>query len=441
MRYFKIEEYQNKSHEKQSVTLLAYEGFARNINEILKEINIESCGNEYRDLETVFKYLGVELFRLLKGEYFIAFGVGNTIYANLGNTFSISKYYYLHKKKIIFCDSIQDIPDLHNRLRPFESVSYNGDHKQHPVFKDVNILRYGEYVKFDFCNFDLKSFSAQSPLNNEVTIFNEEEAKCKIFSTLNSIVKEKVENSSRVVVLVSGGIDSSAVAYLANQYANNLELYSIGTKKSNEFIYANRIANYLKLPLHRICIAEEEYRGALYNVAQILEHNDSTIIEYMIPEFIAYKHIARPGDVFLSGYGSDILFGGFNSKSAFRTSELILSEFKSVQYSGEMSKRFDDHFSVRTIYPYFDYRFLSLAFSISSTLKTRYGIEKYILRKAFENVLPHCITWRKKMGIHQSTGCEDYFTNLVNQSVHDFSDLRLEKNRLAYNALVGYIRK
>ncbi len=441
MRYFNIEEYQNKLHEKQSATLLVYEGFANNTNEILKKINVEPCGNEYRDIETAFKYLGVELFRLLRGEYFIAFGMNNTIYASLGNTFSISIYYYLHKKKIVFCDSIQDIPDLYNRLQPFERVSYTGDHEQHPVFKDVNMLRYGEYVQFDFCNIDLQSFPMQSPLNTEVSIFNEEEARRKIFSTLSNVIQEKIANSSRVVVLVSGGIDSSAVAYLASLYASNLELYSIGTKKSNEFIYANKIADYLKLPLHRICIAEEEYREALHNVTQILEHSDSTIIEYMIPEFIAYKHIARPGDVFLSGYGSDILFGGFNSKSAFRTSELILSEFKSVQYSGEMSKRFDDYFSVRTIYPYFDYRFLDLAFSISSTLKTRYGIEKYILRKAFENVLPHCITWRKKIGIHQSTGCEDYFTNLVNQSVHDFSDLRLEKNRLAYKALVRSIKK
>lgn len=128
MRYFNIEEYQNKLHEKQSATLLVYEGFANNTNEILKKINVEPCGNEYRDIETAFKYLGVELFRLLRGEYFIAFGMNNTIYASLGNTFSISIYYYLHKKKIVFCDSIQDIPDLYNRLQPFERVSYTGDH-------------------------------------------------------------------------------------------------------------------------------------------------------------------------------------------------------------------------------------------------------------------------------------------------------------------------
>lgn len=48
--------------------------------------------------------------------------------------------------------------------------------------------------------------------------------------------------------------------------------------------------------------------------------------------------------------------------------------------------------------PFLDHKFVSFAMSIPSKLKTKKGISKYILKKAFEGILPNEIIYRKKQG-------------------------------------------
>ena len=54
--------------------------------------------------------------------------------------------------------------------------------------------------------------------------------------------------------------------------------------------------------------------------------------------------------------------------------------------------------SIESRVPFLDHHFLALVMSIPDRFKIRRGEQKYIFKKAVEDLLPHDIVYRKKMG-------------------------------------------
>ena len=89
--------------------------------------------------------------------------------------------------------------------------------------------------------------------------------------------------------------------------------------------------------------------------------------------------------------------------------------------------------SVRVVAPLISGELLNYAFSIPSELKQRpdgeQKIEKWIFRKAYENLLPKGIVWRLKKEFSQGCGSADilpeYFENAI-------SDDELEYTKASY---------
>ena len=71
--------------------------------------------------------------------------------------------------------------------------------------------------------------------------------------------------------------------------------------------------------------------------------------------------------------------------------------------------------SIEPRVPFLDYRMVELAFNIPYSLKINNGIHKYILKKAAENILPHEILYRKKVGFCGST------TQMLSNSLKSFA--------------------
>jgi asparagine synthase (glutamine-hydrolysing) len=60
--------------------------------------------------------------------------------------------------------------------------------------------------------------------------------------------------------------------------------------------------------------------------------------------------------------------------------------------------------SVELRVPFLDHRVVELAARIPASLLLRRGMEKYILRRALEPLLPHEVAWRRKRGIQMRLG-------------------------------------
>jgi asparagine synthase (glutamine-hydrolysing) len=79
--------------------------------------------------------------------------------------------------------------------------------------------------------------------------------------------------------------------------------------------------------------------------------------------------------------------------------------------------------------PFLDDRFVSYAMGISSKVKTKYKVSKYILKKAVEGILPHNIIYRKKQG---------FGAPVYDWMMDDLGDLAKEKIQL-FNKHTGYL--
>jgi asparagine synthase (glutamine-hydrolysing) len=143
---------------------------------------------------------------------------------------------------------------------------------------------------------------------------DEGEAEEEFRRLLADSVRLRLRSDVKVGVLLSGGLDSSAIACLANQLStDNIEMYSIVStddKYSEErFIDALTVSGYLrtrKIPFHPA--------DALDSLAAALYHNDepfgslSIIAQYKLFQVVRQETDAT---VLLSGQGGDELGLGY----------------------------------------------------------------------------------------------------------------------------------
>ncbi|MBK9730415.1 MAG: hypothetical protein IPO83_03850 [Chitinophagaceae bacterium] len=267
----------------------------------------------------------------------------------------------------------------------------------------------------------------------------EERANELISSVLEKVIKY-LPIKNKPACLISGGVDSSIVAILVSKNFGKPQTLSLGFPDHNEFPEASRFARSRNFDYDEYIVNENELEQSFIEVISCVEHYHSIYVEYLTPVHIGNKVLLKDFDSIVSGYGSDIIFGGFakrgNSFSDISTQ--ITSEYKTSLWSAETSMALANFYNKEIYYPYYDSEVIDLAFRISTNLKFKNNIEKYILRTSFKDVLPAETAWREKIGIHQSSGTENYFssiaTSLVGKTLKR-EQLRVVKDRIAFECL------
>jgi asparagine synthetase B (glutamine-hydrolysing) len=238
--------------------------------------------------------------------------------------------------------------------------------------------------------------------------------------------------------LVSGGVDSSIVATLAADERERVDLISVGTEDANEFEAARRVGELLGKTVREITLSEEAYEQHYPAVVLALEHPFSTYAEYLLPLWIALRESQFESEAdILTGYGADVLFGGFALArgGVGEIERLVRSEYQSTLYSNEFSQALSPTSDTRVMSPFFDSRVVKLALSIDPGLKHDGLVEKAILRRAFETDLGRGLAWRPKQGVHTSTGSAAWLTGRVCASGTSASVAREIKDNVSYEIL------
>lgn len=220
---------------------------------------------------------------------------------------------------------------------------------------------------------------------------------------------------TKVSCLVSGGVDSGVVSTLAAKKCPRVRLASVDLGGSNEFTHADALAASLSLHCEKIYVPKSDLLHGFGLVVKHAEHWFSTYLEYLVPFYLALSNLDRPDDVVLSGYGADILLGGFAAETATPDdiAKLVQSEFATATWANERSQTLGGSLGIEIANPFFDNRVVSTCLRIDPNLKHKDGINKYILRKAFLGILEPHIAWRPKIGIHQSTNYQTFLTSYI----------------------------
>jgi asparagine synthase (glutamine-hydrolysing) len=141
-----------------------------------------------------------------------------------------------------------------------------------------------------------------------------------ISSYLNeAVIKRCLTTERPIACLLSGGLDSSLIASLVNNFynlnhiPNKLETYSIGLQGSEDLKYAKIVADYLGTNHTEIIVTEQEMCDAIPEVIYAIESYDTTTVRASIGNYLLGKYIASHSEakVIFNGDGADELFGGY----------------------------------------------------------------------------------------------------------------------------------
>jgi asparagine synthase (glutamine-hydrolysing) len=257
-------------------------------------------------------------------------------------------------------------------------------------------------------------------------------------------------------VLLSGGLDSSVVSAVAKKYAArriesrdlqdawwpNLHSFAVGLEGSPDLAAARKVADHIGTVHHEINFTVQEGLDAIRDVIYHLETYDVTTIRASTPMYLMARVIKSMGiKMVLSGEGADEIFGGYlyfhkaPSPQAFHE-ETIRKLNKLHMYDCLRANKSLAAWGVEGRVPFLDKEFLDIAMRLNPKDKmiTPDRMEKWVLRKAFEEYLPDSVAWRQKEQFSDGVGYSwiDTLKEIANNEVSD-EQLKNAKYRFPVN--------
>lgn len=253
---------------------------------------------------------------------------------------------------------------------------------------------------------------------------------------------------------LSGGLDSSIIAALAARSLARqpgqpqLKTFSVGLPGSPDPLAARRVADHIGSEHYHLEFSAADLAAALPQVIYHLESADVDLVRSAIPTHFATTVARRNVKAVLTGEGADELFAGYayHHDYAGRPRALADELTRSLRSMHNINLQRVDRITMaqgleaRT--PFLDRDLIDFAQTIPASVKMfvepdstesplrpngpedtsrpsakstesplrpsgRTTIEKWILRKAVEDLLPPDLVWRKKAQFDEGTGTVD----------------------------------
>ena len=265
----------------------------------------------------------------------------------------------------------------------------------------------------------------------------------EIKEALEAAVHRQLMSDVPYGVLLSGGLDSSVTSAIAKKYAQKriesgdtadawypqLHSFSVGLEGSPDLAAAEKVAKHIGTVHHEIKFTIQEGLDAIKDVVYNLETYDITTIRASTPMYLMARVIKSMGiKMVLSGEGADELFGGYlyfhkapNAKEFHEETVRKLSKLH--MYDCLRANKSLASWGIEGRVPFLDKEFMDVAMRINPQDKMINGerMEKWVVRKAFEDMLPESVAWRQKEQFSDGVGYSwiDTLKVVVNEEVSD----------------------
>lgn len=265
----------------------------------------------------------------------------------------------------------------------------------------------------------------------------------KIKEALEAAVHRQLMSDVPYGVLLSGGLDSSVTSAIAKKYAQKriesddtadawwpqLHSFSVGLEGSPDLAAAQIVADHIGTVHHEIKFTIQEGLDAIKDVVYNLETYDITTIRASTPMYLMARVIKSMGiKMVLSGEGADELFGGYlyfhKAPNAQEFHEETVRKLSKLHmYDCLRANKSLAAWGIEGRVPFLDKEFMDVAMRINPQDKMINGerMEKWVVRKAFEDMLPASVAWRQKEQFSDGVGYSwiDTLKEVVNQEVSD----------------------
>lgn len=248
---------------------------------------------------------GIFAFAILNSntnEVFLArdfFGVKPLYFLNSGLNFAFASewktiFEYLKEAKIPYSLNI-------NALTEYLRSGYPQSER---LINEIDSVPRGTMLKFSNGQYEpVYKIVAQNPTKSNVS---------DIEAALTKQVKLELEADVEVGILLSGGIDSSLITFLASKTQKQIKTFSIGyaeSKRYDETKYSEIVAKKMATDHHVFYFNEDDL---LTELPELINCLDQPIYDpAMLPLLFLSKKVKKHVKAVLSGDGGDELFGGY----------------------------------------------------------------------------------------------------------------------------------
>lgn len=217
----------------------------------------------------------------------------------------------------------------------------------------------------------------------------------------------------KVAIPFSGGLDSSVMAWIAKE-KSDVCLITVGTKESEDVLFAKKYARKWKLPILVDILDEKDILSLYSKCSRLLKTKDLLQIELAVPVYECARIAKENGlKIMLSGQGAEELFVGYERYYEYLEKGgdlggLIESEIKNI-HERELGRNglIASQFGIEARYPFLDKSLIAVVLSIpiEERIEEKGRVKKPLLRAiAKELGLPKEICTRKKRAVQYGSG-------------------------------------
>ena len=264
-----------------------------------------------------------------------------------------------------------------------------------------------------------------------------------LHDALSDAVHRQLMSDVPYGVLLSGGLDSSITSALAKKFSSKrvesndtqsawwpqLHSFSVGLEGSPDLEAARKVSEHIGSIHHEVIFTIQEGLDAIRDVIYHLETYDITTVRASTPMFLMARSIKSHGiKMVLSGEGADELFGGYlyfhkaPSAEEFHK-ETVRKLDKLHQYDCLRANKSLAAWGIEGRVPFLDKEFIDVAMRINPEDKmiNSERMEKWVVRKAFEDYLPESVAWRQKEQFSDGVGYSwiDTLKEVVENAITD----------------------
>lgn len=299
----------------------------------------------------LYNEFGLDFVTYLRGEFAIIiydikahkmiivrdrFGIKPLCYYLKNGTF-----YCASEAKAIFAAGVAMKWDLQSLKQSFSFQYLPIDHT---LFADIHQLEPGKLLVYD--GYKLSKYTywdIKYPNNTQPKIPSAEEYSSLVLNQLTDSIQQRLRSDEKKICChLSGGLDSSAIAALANQYAGNTIpcfTLSFNNPLYDEMEQAKEVAEHIGVDIHVVDITVDNMLSVLEDALFFSE--GTAINNHLSAKYILNQKIKEQGfNIVLSGEGADELFYGYNHLAcdfdpAHFKKETINAITKGVHFSDE----------------------------------------------------------------------------------------------------------
>jgi len=253
------------------------------------------------------------------------------------------------------------------------------------------------------------------------------------YGTVVKALGESVKRNLTDGLLLSG-LDTAILAYLIVKWVKPICItVALRGAPAPDVEFAELVADRLELKHYVHYFGDDELNEGIRAVVSVRKSFDPMEIRNSAAIYVALKFGRDHGaSTIMTGDGCDELFGGYSFFFGLTKEQLDIAlkrmcvnmSFSSIPLARELG--------LEARLPFLDPQFKAFAMGLDAGLKVKsvkgqvWG--KWVVRKAFENIVPQEIAWRDKAPIEVGTGT----TTLPSLYDSRISDLEFSEKKVRY---------